>query len=235
MDAVAALAMTVNAREALAAAIDRNLVAEATLEQTSRAVEQARAAVKAMNSHLAQFDDLDDRIAAARAEMVTRGDSGKLPGILISDREARRAALERQDECDRALALIQAQHAAAENARRDAADAVADAAINVALDEATALSGSLRAAQERVRHLSSRLYALDVVVGGLTATLPPARAGAPRRRLWELLKPLTVQRQELPPGALNSPCRLHAERWRAFLGDLRRDPNARLSADWEEQ
>lgn len=223
-----------SAREVLATAIDMNVVTEATLEQSSIAVKQARAAVDAVKSHLAQFDDLDNRIAAARAEMVKRNDPGTLPEGFIAEREARRATRERFEECSSALALLEAQQGAAEKALREAAEAVSVAALHVILDEASALSHGLSAAQQQQWHLADSLYALDLVVNVAIGTLPHGPKGALRQRLGRLLQPLNAQRPEPPPLAPNSPLRLEAALWRALHAELRRDPNAQPQATWEK-
>jgi len=223
-----------SSRDVLAAAIGRERAAVAALESASIAVKQARAAVEEVKSHLARFDDLDERIAAARAEMVKRNDSGSLPRALINEREARRVARERLDECNSALALLEAQRGAAEKTLREASEAVSVDALHVILDEATALSNGLHAAQMRQWHLADSLYALDLMVNVAIGTLPHGPKGALRQRLGRLLQPLNAQRPEPPPLAPNSPLRLEAALWRALHAELRRDPNAQPQATWEK-
>jgi len=223
-----------SSRDVLAAAIGRERAAVAALESASIAVKQARAAVEEVKSNLAQFDDLDERIAAARAEMVKRNDPGTLPEGFIAEREARRATRERLEECSSALALLEAQQGAAEKALREAAEAASVAALHVILDEASALSHGLSAAQQKQWHLADSLYALDLVVNVAIGTLPHGPKGALRQRLGRLLQPLNAQRPEPPPLAPNSPLRLEAALWRALHAELRRDPNAQPQATWEK-
>jgi hypothetical protein len=166
--------------------------------------------------------------------MVKRGDSGELPDGLIADREARRAAREKLDECNSALALLESQLDAAEKARREALAAHSAAALQVMLDEAAELSDELRTAHKLVWHLSDTLYALDLVVCAQASPLPPAAAGALRMRLGQLLGPLSMQRQELPPAAPNNPLRLQGERWQAVYSKLKWDPKAQVRTIWNE-
>jgi len=222
-----------SAREVLAATIDRNRVAEATLEQSSVAVKQARAAVVAAESHLAQFADLDNRIAATRAEMVKRNDPGTLPGSLIAERSARHAARETLEECNGALALLEAEQGVAEKELREAAEAVSVAALHVMLDEASALSDGLRAAQQQQWRLAESLYALDLMVSAASGALPGGPRAALRQRLGKLLEPLHMQRLVLPPTAPDNPLRLHAARWRTLHAELKRNSEVQVQPTWE--
>jgi hypothetical protein len=234
MEAVATPTVSASAREVLAATIDRNHFAEAALESACIAANQARAAVVAAGSHLAQFSDLDKRIAATRAEMVKCNDTGTLPNSLIAERNARHAARETLEECNGALALLEAEQVAAEKDLRDAAEAVSVAALHVMLDEAGALSEGLRATQQQQWRLADSLYALDLVVSAATGALPGGQKAAIRQRLWRLLEPLNMRRPDLPPAAPAYPLRLHTARWRTLHAELRRNAEVQVQQTWEK-
>jgi len=208
------------------------------MERSTEAVKQARAAVAAVTSQLEQFHDLDIRIATARAGMGERAATGTLPPSLNAEREERRAARERQDECSSALTLLESQHAAAEKERRDADVAHSVAALEVMLDEASALSSQLLACHEMLWRRADTLAALDYVVMGAAVGLPPAEKARVHGLLGRVLLPLQTvraQRQELPLSAPRNPERLAGERWQALYAELKCDPDVPVRPVWDEQ
>jgi hypothetical protein len=216
-------------RAALAAAVERRAAADDSLRCTAEALERATRANAEAEADLKRYADLDHRIGAARALMVRQGTSGPLPDSLVSEREQRRLARERAEESAGALQVLRDEHADAEKALRDAAEAVSVAALHVMLGEATALADAARAAQQQLWHSGDMLHALDLMVTGASMRLPrDVRAPLPVL-LLRLLEPLNAQRAELPTTSPASPVRQEVERWRAVHAALMRDPTTAVS------
>lgn len=206
--------------QVLADAIARCSEAERELAEAKHARAQAQDAAAAAEQDLARFADLDQRIGAARAALVKKGKTGRLPDHLIAEREQRRVARELVEETNSALALLTSEQANAEQHLRMASAARSAAALQLLLDQAAALSAELRAAKEQAWELEDQLRGIDFVVTGTVPTLPREVRGTLMQQLSGLFEPLHMQRPDYPPASPANPVRLEAARWRKRHAEL---------------
>src|SRR5258708_2959265 len=113
----------VRGREQLAQAHRARQAAESALKKSAAALARAEQAVQDAEGDLEKYHEVDQQIAAARAEMLKHSKTGSLPGDLIAQRKAREADKESRVETKAAFELLKTEHVAAEKALREATQA----------------------------------------------------------------------------------------------------------------
>ncbi len=232
MKTVTALKATPDPRAELACRITARERAAAALLQAAEALERARQAVMEAEAIVGNFSDLEERIAATRAEMVKRGDKGELPPDLIRQRKERRKALERLAEQAGALGVLEREHSDAKKTARNAEEAVVLEAHRTILREAAGMADELMEAKQRSWSLAHRLLALDQTIGIslLPEQLLAIRMGmhAEHTRIMSAvnaIEPMYVAVSPMEPQAIAR------KKWKQIHAALVADANAPIA--WE--
>lgn len=216
-------------RADLAAAIEEREAAAAALKEAKEVLERGEQAIKASTADLERFNDLDSRVAHARAKMMKGGKSGQLPEDLIREREQRRAAVEQLEDNRNALQVLQQEQKEAERLLLEATQAVTFEAYAILLHQAVAASERLREMKQEEWALNDSLNAFEEL---LSAALLPATRAALLQTMpaqWSrFIESLRMMRPERTAYLANDPVKLASARWRELVAELLEDAEASI-------
>jgi hypothetical protein len=205
--------------DALDAARQRYTATVDVFRRATAALASGKEQQATAETNLARFNDLDERIAIAGAEMVKQGLTADLPSALAAETEQRNAARQQAGLCAGALRVIQAEYDTAEKVLRAATAALSEQALKVMLGEAEQLADQLRAAHRQIWDLADSLMGLQGIAEAAAFNLTPDAV----LRLRADLQPLrTVLRTERPlvPAVIAQCRREAAVHWRARFAEL---------------
>ncbi len=214
------------AREGLREAISAKTGAEAEAGDARRALARANDALSAADSELAEFERVDADIRSNSVEEMKAAIRAGRNAVAVVETDEGRAPARARIEWRTATARqtrdeIAAELKVAEARARDTAIRVQFAAVEVLKAEAETIAAELKASQERSWWLNATLAGLANVW-----IVIPGERGAPIRLSPEVLA--MIDRPEPMYAPMNHPRARAAERWRALLAQLARDPDAIL-------
>ena len=214
------------AREGLREAISAKTGAEAEAEDGRRALARANDALSAADSELEEFERVDAGIRSDSVEQMKAAIRAGRSAVAFVETDEGRAPARARIEWRTATARqtrdeIAAELKVAEVRAGGTAIRVQLAAVEVLKAEAEAIAVDLKASQERT-------WRLNAILAGFANVwiVIPGERGAPIQLSREVLA--MIDRPEPFYAPMNEPRARAAERWRALLAQLARDPDAIL-------